>query len=109
NCLRCFCQSQLVTAPEKSGLYYFHVETASGKFLSFPWVVAPKTPQAKVAVIASTNTWNAYNNFGGRSNYINPTQLPKQPTVNARLDLSRYTGKFSIWNSPDKQYAPLSF
>ena len=109
NCLQCFCQSQLVTAPEKSGLYYFHVETASGKFLSFPWVVAPKTPQAKVAVIASTNTWNAYNNFGGRSNYINPTQLPQHPTVNARLDLSRYTGKLSIWNSPDQEYAPLSF
>ena len=109
NCLQCFCQSQLVTAPEESGLYYFHVETDSGKFLSFPWVVAPKAPQAKIAVIASTNTWNAYNNFGGRSNYINPTHLPKQPTINARLDLSRYTGKLSIWNTPDEHYAPLSF
>ena len=109
NCLQCFCQSQLVTAPEKSGLYYFHVETASGKFLSFPWVVAPSAPKAKIAVIASTNTWNAYNNFGGRSNYINPTQLPKQPTINARLDLSRYTEKLSIWSARDNEYAPLSF
>jgi N,N-dimethylformamidase len=109
NCLQCFCASQLVTAPERSGLYYFHVETHSGKFLSFPWVIAPKIPRAKIAVIASTNTWNAYNNFGGRSNYINPTSLPEKPTINARLDLSRYTSQWSIWNSRDENYAPLSF
>ncbi|MDB6027396.1 MAG: hypothetical protein JWM68_3619 [Verrucomicrobiales bacterium] len=101
---------QMVTAPKKSGLYYFHVETDSGKFFSFPWVVAPAKPTAKIAVIASTNTWNAYNNFGGRSNYINPTQLPAMPTVNSRLDLPRYTGELlSVWQSPDDQYAPLSF
>jgi hypothetical protein len=48
--------------------------------------------EREVAVIASTNTWNAYNNFGGRSNYINATSLPSRPTVNARLDLGRYNG-----------------
>ncbi len=99
-----------VTAPERSGLYYFHVETTSGKFLSFPWVVVPAKPQAKVAVIASTNTWNAYNNFGGRSNYINSTSLPPEPTVNARQDLSRYQNReITVWHAPDDQYAPLSF
>jgi hypothetical protein len=29
------------------GLYYVHAETPSGKFLSFPWVVAPAEPSAK--------------------------------------------------------------
>jgi N,N-dimethylformamidase len=101
---------QSAMAPERSGLYYFHVETASGKFLSFPWVVAPKKPTTKIAVLASTNTWNAYNNFGGRSNYINPTQLPPTPTVNSRQDLSRYSPDFvSVWQSRNEEYAPLSF
>ncbi|MDB6121224.1 MAG: hypothetical protein JWQ71_217 [Pedosphaera sp.] len=110
NCTsQCFFQSQVVTAPERSGLYYFHAETTSGKFLSFPWVVAPAKAQAKIAVLASTNTWNAYNNFGGRSNYINPTQLPPRPTVRARQDLSRYTTQQSVWSSPNSEYAPLSF
>ncbi|HTL27867.1 MAG TPA: N,N-dimethylformamidase beta subunit family domain-containing protein, partial [Tepidisphaeraceae bacterium] len=99
-----------VIAPERCGLYYFHAETPSGKFLSFPWVVAPARPQAKIAAIASTNTWNAYNNFGGRSNYINPTALPPAPTVNARQDLSRYINpEITVWHDRDEKYAPLSF
>jgi N,N-dimethylformamidase beta subunit-like, C-terminal len=103
----CFYQPQL--APEQSGLYFFHAETPSGKFLSFPWVVAPAKPSAPIAVIASTNTWNAYNNFGGRSNYINPTQLPPRPTISSRLDLSRYVGTSNIWSSRNSEYSPLSF
>ncbi|HEY1686222.1 MAG TPA: N,N-dimethylformamidase beta subunit family domain-containing protein [Tepidisphaeraceae bacterium] len=99
-----------ISAPEKSGLYYFHAETPSGGFLSFPWVVAPKQPAARIAVLASTNTWNAYNNFGGRSNYINADRLPEKPTVNARLDLGRFNGQIrSVWQFANEQYAPLSF
>ena len=60
-----------IVAPERSGLYYFWARTPSGRSFSFPWVVAPSKPKAKIAVLASTNTWNVYNNFGGRSNYIN--------------------------------------
>lgn len=101
---------QLVTAPKRSGLYYFHIETASGKFFNFPWVVAPEKPSAKIAVLASTNTWNAYNNFGGRSNYINPTRLPDTPTVNSRQDLSRYAADLvGVWSAPNSEYTPLSF
>jgi hypothetical protein len=80
----------------------------SGRFFSFPWVVAPKEPEAKVAVLASDINWNAYNSFGGRSNYIHPAGLPELPTVNARVELDRY-------NDPDhihykaKTYPPLSF
>src|SRR5437762_2037985 len=103
--------TQMVAGPERSGLYYFHAETESGRFFSFPWVVAPAKPQAEIAVLASNMTWNAYNNFGGRSNYINSNGLPPQPTVNARQDLIRYTmiGSFNVWGFQDEQYPPLSF
>src|SRR5262249_57936619 len=53
-------------------------------------------------------TWNAYNSFGGRSNYINADELPPTPTVNARYDLKRYRGTdFFTWGA--ESYAPLSF
>lgn len=100
---------QFIEAPERSGLYYLWARTPSGESYSFPWVVAPAKPHAKIAVVANTNTWNAYNNFGGRSNYINPTALPATPTVNARQDLARYTSATSVWASADEEYRPLSF
>ncbi len=100
--------AQYVTAPQRSGLYYFHARTDSGRFFAFPWIVAPASPQAPVAVLASNITWNAYNNFGGRSNYIHADRLPPTPTVNARIELSRYNDpEFGTWNATD--YAPLSF
>lgn len=103
--------TQFVTGPERSGLYYFQAKGESGAFFSFPWIVAPAAPQAPIAVLASSNTWNAYNNFGGRSNYINSNRLPPEPVVNARQDLLRYThqGTFNVWGFPDDEYAPLSF
>lgn len=103
--------TQFATAPDSSGLYYFHAETESGAFFSFPWVVAPASPRAPIAVIAATNTWNAYNNFGGRSNYINATGLPDRPVVNARQEMRRYaqSGSFNEWSPPDGDYLPLSF
>ncbi|HWR13565.1 MAG TPA: N,N-dimethylformamidase beta subunit family domain-containing protein [Terriglobales bacterium] len=100
---------QVIVAPEKSGLYYLWARTVSGRMFSFPWVVAPKTPKSKIAVLASSNTWNAYNNFGGRSNYVNPAGLPPTPTVNARLDLARYTDLTGPWSPPDADYKPLAF
>jgi len=99
---------QYVKAPARPGLYYFHARTAAGAEFAFPWIVAPAQPAAPVAVLASNITWNAYNNFGGRSNYINPDRLPPAPTVNARLELKRYTDPDSITYDTD-DYAPLSF
>ncbi|HJT79497.1 MAG TPA: carboxypeptidase-like regulatory domain-containing protein [Gemmataceae bacterium] len=99
---------QFVTAPERSGLYYFHAATPSGLHFAFPWVVAPARPSAPLAVLASNITWNAYNSFGGRSNYINADRLPDTPVVNSRLELSRYVDAEShTWGHAD--YAPLSF
>jgi hypothetical protein len=102
--------TQLVPGPELSGLYYLHAETESGEFFSFPWVVAPAKPSAPICVLASTMTWNAYNNFGGRSNYINATSLPETPTVNGRQDLARYSleGSYTEWRAFDEAYAPIS-
>lgn len=99
---------QFVTAPDRAGLYYFHARTKSGLFFSFPWVVAPAKPQHKLAVLASNITWNAYNAFGGRSNYINADKLPDVPTVNARQELHRYTDPEYVNYAAD-EYAPLSF
>src|SRR5262245_2781755 len=99
---------QKVAAPARSGLYYFHASTKSGLSFSFPWVVAPATPQATVAVLASNLTWNAYNAFGGRSNYIHADEFPPTPTVNSRQELKRYTDPLhQTWGCDG--YAPLSF
>jgi hypothetical protein len=101
----------VIVAPERSGLYYLWARTPSGKSFSFPWVVAPRQPRAKIAVLASTNTWNAYNNFGGRSNYINASRLPDRPVVNSRQDLDRYQrpSAFGAWRFKDEEFMPLSF
>jgi hypothetical protein len=102
--------TQFVTGPERSGLYYLHAKGESGAFFSFPWIVAPAAPKAKIAVLCSNINWNAYNNFGGRSNYIHPEGLPAAPPLNARLDLERYqkTG-FSGFRYPNDHYPPISF
>lgn len=100
---------QMIVAPEQSGLYYFHAKGESGAFFSFPLVVAPRKPTAKVAVLANTNTWNAYNAFGGRSNYFQSSRMAERPIVNSRQDLARYNlpdyGEFKLAT----HYEPLSF
>ncbi len=100
--------SQSIKAPLKSGLYYFRVSTATGKQFSFPWIVASAKPVAKLAVLASNLNWNAYNSFGGRSNYIHADGLPPTPTINSRTELKRYSDDgFFTWSSAN--YPPLSF
>jgi hypothetical protein len=99
---------QYVNAPSRSGLYYFRARTPNGARFAFPWIVAPPQTAAPLAVLASNINWNAYNNFGGRSNYIHADELPPTPTVNSRYDLVRYkAAEFLSWNAPN--YAPLSF
>ena len=100
--------SQHIAGPERSGLYYFRASTVSGRQFSFPWIVAPAQPSTKMAVLASNITWNAYNAFGGRSNYIHADGLPPTPTVNSRAELKRYSdaGHFT-WGA--EHYPPLAF
>lgn len=99
---------QELTAPERSGLYYLHASNEGGEFFCFPWIVAPEKPTAKAAVLLGNINWNAYNNFGGRSNYIHADELPPEPTVNARLELRRYTDPVHHAYAVT-DYAPLSF
>jgi hypothetical protein len=100
--------SQYVAGPQRSGLYYFRAHTTTGRQFAFPWIVAPARPRTPLAVLASNITWNAYNNFGGRSNYIHADGFPDTPTVNARVELKRYSdaGHFT-WSADE--YPPLSF
>ncbi|MEO6811674.1 MAG: carboxypeptidase-like regulatory domain-containing protein [Isosphaeraceae bacterium] len=99
---------QYLDAPERSGLYYFRAETANGQEFAFPWIVAPAKATCRVTVLASNLTWNAYNSFGGRSNYIHPDRLPATPTVNSRQEIKRYTDPDHRHYDADA-YAPLSF
>jgi N,N-dimethylformamidase len=101
-------EARTVIAPEESGLYFIHMTSESGEFFSFPWVVAPKAPKAKIAVLASNICWNAYNDWGGRSNYVAASKLPEKPSVS--------TTQFSPWAVPTgamwwnaKEYDPISF
>jgi hypothetical protein len=99
---------QTVAAPERSGLYYVHVKAASGAFTSFAWVVAPRAPREPVAVLASNITWNAYNDFGGRSNYIAFDRLPEAPIVEVHGEDHWYPpAGFTKWSMD--HYDPLSF
>lgn len=100
-------QGQHLTAPDRSGLYYLHARTKSGDFFSFPWVVSPAKPKSAVAVLASDLNWNAYNSFGGRSNYIMPDEFPAVPIVNSRQELERYT-RADHFNYGSETYQPLS-
>jgi N,N-dimethylformamidase len=81
----------LLTAPERSGLYLVHVHARDGSTATIPWVVAPARPTADIAVLAGDITWNAYNSFGGRSNYLHAGGLPGTPEPNRRQTLPRYT------------------
>jgi hypothetical protein len=85
-----------------------HARNEAGEHFNFPWIVAPAKPTAKAAVLLCNITWNAYNNFGGRSNYIHADELPPVPTVYGRKELRRYTdSEHHAYAVTD--YAPLSF
>ena len=36
-----------IVAPSRAGLYYLWARTPSGQAFSFPWIVAPRQPQAQ--------------------------------------------------------------
>ena len=52
--------------------YYVAVLRQGQESSMYPFVVNPhQSSQAEIAIIASTNTWQAYNNWGGGSFYSN--------------------------------------
>jgi hypothetical protein len=44
-----------------SGLYFLRLSTGDGRLGYAPFIVRRRTPRARVAVVLSTNTWQAYN------------------------------------------------
>jgi hypothetical protein len=51
------------------GLYGLRVTDPAGWAMTVPLVVRPTTARARLLVLASTNTWAAYNEWGGASLY----------------------------------------
>lgn len=99
-----------VIAPEKSGLYYFHMKTSSGETFSFPWIVAPgkKVKEKEIAILTSNICWNAYNDWGGRSNYVAANKLPDVPTVSPTQSSPWFRPTGAIW-WVGNSFEPLSF
>jgi hypothetical protein len=48
-----------------SGLYFLRLSAADGRLGYAPFIVRPRTPRQRVAVVLSTNTWQAYNFWDG--------------------------------------------
>ncbi len=55
-----------------------------------PVIVKPKKVENQIAVIASTNTWHAYNSWGGQSFYINFTSFPSKYILSTQRPLDLY-------------------
>jgi len=66
-----------VPAEWQSGFYAARCTDSQGKDSYIVFVVKPRPPRrADVAVLANTNTWNAYNSWGGRSKYTSTGSGP---------------------------------
>jgi hypothetical protein len=65
--------SLTVPATWQSGLYAAQVVNDRGDEIFITFIVKPLlTDHNPIAVVVSTNTWNAYNNWGGQSQYSYP-------------------------------------
>ncbi|NBE52412.1 N,N-dimethylformamidase beta subunit family domain-containing protein [Streptomyces boluensis] len=63
-----------------SGVYVSRLKSPQGKEHNVMFVVRPSTPQQEVAVLVPTNTYNAYNFWGGHNQYTSG-QAGAQRTV----------------------------
>ena len=78
----------------KPGLYSFYLEPDSGEPFAVPLVVStpPKEygRKNKLLVLASTNTWQSYNLWGGRSRYRNFEESASSQFLKGPRFLPRY-------------------
>jgi hypothetical protein len=100
--------ARTLIAPEQSGLYYIQLKSLSGEIFTFPWIVAPKAPVSKVALLASNICWNAYNDWGGRSNYVAADKLPQAPAISVSQESPWFRPTGAIW-WVNNEFEPLSF
>jgi len=76
--------SVVVDVPDAWGSGFYLVtatasEAAAGRDVCHAgFVVRPAKPEAKALLVLATNTWNAYNNWGGASLYTGGTQVSFQ-------------------------------
>ena len=101
-------EARTLVAPSASGLYFIELETLSGSTFSFPWIVAPAEPNASIAVLTSNICWNAYNDWGGRSNYVAADSLPPAPSISTTQNSPWFRPTGAIW-WVNNDFAPLSF
>jgi N,N-dimethylformamidase len=103
-------EARSVIAPEESGLYYFHMKSKSGESFSFPWIVAPAIEAKKkdIAVLTSNICWNAYNDWGGRSNYVAANTLPSAPTISSTQTSPWFRPTGAFW-WVGNEFDPISF
>ncbi|MFS8103809.1 hypothetical protein LFM09_42490 [Lentzea alba] len=69
-----------LTAPAGSGVYALELASPGGLRRHVPFVVKPVAPSARVAFLMPTNTYNAYNNWGGHNQYT-PGEEDRQRKV----------------------------
>jgi hypothetical protein len=77
------------------GLYSMLLEIKGLKQFSIPLVVSSKNCEEKTSllVLASTNTWQSYNIWGGRSRYRNYETLPSEHNKKKSISLYRRIAK----------------
>lgn len=74
-----------------SGCYLIKLIGNGTNDISFiPVIVKPKKVENHIAVIASTNTWHAYNSWGGQNFYINYTSFPSKYILNTQRPFDLY-------------------
>ena len=74
-----------------SGCYLIKLIGNGTDDVSFiPVIVKPENIKNQIAVIASTNTWHAYNSWGGQNFYINYTSFPSKYILNTQRPFDLY-------------------
>lgn len=100
--------ARTLIAPELSGIYFIQLKGLSGETFSFPWIVAPKVVNSQIAVLTSNICWNAYNDWGGRSNYVAADRLPDAPAISTTQESPWFRPTGAIW-WVNNSFEPLSF
>ena len=90
------------------GLYYFHARTAKGTEFSFPWIVAPQRADRARCRAGIEHHLERLQQLRRPEQLHQPRSAAASPTVNARLELKRYTDPDNVTYDTD-DYAPLSF
>jgi hypothetical protein len=96
----------LTVPPEWPSGYYSARCTDGGGDTDIVFIVKPASVQAgRIAALASTNTWNAYNNWGGRSKYEPPGDVvatlsferPSNTTSPVDNGTASHTTRAELW------------